>query len=75
MTDDPAGEFIDAINQLNRACAKLGVSNPTMIGMRTALGVNAVEAAIRATKRRVDLRDVQGGFVIAGVTVRVGWVK
>lgn len=72
MSDDPAGEFIDAINQLNRACAKMGILNVSVIGLRTARAVNVVET-VKATRRRVDLREVQGGFEVAGVAIKVRW--
>ena len=73
MTTLPGQDFIDAIVALNKACERIGVGHPTMIGMRTGKAIHAAEAAVRATHSRVDVRDVQGGFEVAGVAIKVRW--
>ena len=67
----PATQIIDAIALLNAACDELGIARPTIIGLRTMVAVNAVEAAMSAEGKGDLVRQVTGGIEINGVAFKV----
>jgi hypothetical protein len=67
---DPGEQIVSAILMLNDACARIGVSPPAIIGVRSAVAVNAIEAAIVAAGKRDEVHQIVGGIEIRGVAIK-----
>lgn len=70
MTTSPGQDFIDALQAMIDACERMGVSRPTMIGMRSMLAVNAVEREVKGAIASGHIREVIGGFEVSGVAIK-----
>ncbi len=69
--DLPGTDFLEAVRALNLACARIGIYQPTVIGLKTSAAVNAVEQALLTAGHRNQVRDVLGGIEVLNVAIKV----
>ncbi len=70
MVRDPGEQIVSAILLLNDACERIGVMQPAIIGVRSAIAVNAIEAAINAAGKGAEVRQIIGGIEVRGVAIK-----
>lgn len=66
----PGQDFIDAIMALNLACERIGIAHPALLGLRSGVAVNAVEAALQAAGKEHLIHQTTGGIEVLGVKIK-----